>query len=73
MTISYKKLWKVLIDRGMLKKDLQAQAGISWATVTKMSKGEFVSMEVLLKICYALKCNIGDIVDAVPLEQTASL
>ena len=46
MEVSYKKLWKILIDKDMKKKDLQA-AGISWASVTKLSKGETVSMEVL--------------------------
>jgi len=65
MAISYKKLWKLLIDKDMKKKDLQAKARISWASITKMSKGENVSMDVLLKVCKALNCNIGDIVDAV--------
>ena len=46
MQVSYKKLWKMLIDKDMKKKDLQADAGISWASVTKLSKGETVSMEV---------------------------
>ena len=50
MEISYKKLWKMLIDKDMKKKDLQAAAGISWASVTKLSKGESVSMEVLMKV-----------------------
>lgn len=63
MTISYKKLWKLLIDMDMMKKDLQKQAGISWATMTKMSKGEIVSTEVLMKVCQVLHCNVGDIVD----------
>lgn len=66
MEVSYKKLWKLLIDRDMKKKDLQAAAGISWTTVTKLSKGEPVSMEVLMKICKLLNCNIGDIVDLIP-------
>lgn len=65
MSASYKKLWKLLIDRDMKKKDLQILAGISWASVTKMSKGENVSMDILLKVCKALSYNIGDIVDAV--------
>jgi DNA-binding Xre family transcriptional regulator len=65
MTVSYKKLWKLLIDRDMLKKDLQEAAGISWASVTKMSKGETVSMEVLMKVCKALNCDIGDIAEIV--------
>ncbi len=63
MIISYKKLWKLLIDMDMMKKDLQKQAGISWATMTKMSKGEIVSTEVLMKVCQVLHCNVGDIVD----------
>ena len=66
MTVSYKKLWKLLIDKDMMKKDLQVKANISWATVTKMSKNETVSMEVLMKICQALDCRIEDIVDFVP-------
>lgn len=69
MEISYKKLWKLLIDKEMKKKDLQAAAGISWASVTKLSKGEPVSMEVLMKVCKALDCNIGDIVDLVPVDK----
>ena len=68
MAVSYKKLWKILIDRDMKKKDLQAQAGISWTSVTKLSKGENVSMEVLMKVCKALECNIGDIMDLIPEE-----
>ena len=50
MEVSYKKLWKLLIDKNMKKKDLQAVAGISWASITKLSKGKTVSMEVLIKI-----------------------
>ena len=55
----------------MKKKDLQAVAGISWASVTKLSKGENVSMEVLMKVCSALDCNIGDIMDLVPVDEDA--
>lgn len=65
MTVCYKKLWKLLIDREMMKKDLQAAAGISWASVTKLSKGEAVSMEVLMKVCSSLNCDIGDIMEFV--------
>ena len=68
MKVSYKKLWKVLIDKDMKKKDLQVAAGISWTSVTKLSKGETVGMEVLIKICKALDCNIGDIMDLIPEE-----
>ena len=71
MEVSYKKLWKLLIDKDMKKKDLLATAGISWASVTKLSKGETVSMEVLMKICKALDCNIGDIVDLIPKEEAS--
>ena len=69
MEVSYKKLWKVLIDKDMKKKDLQAAAGISWASVTKLSKNETVSMEVLMKVCKTLECNIGDIMDLIPEEE----
>jgi len=68
MTVSYKKLWKILIDKDMKKKDLQAAAGVSWATVTKLSKGETVSMNVLIKICKVLECDIGDIMELIPDE-----
>lgn len=63
MNVSYKKLWKLLIDKDMMKKDLQKEAGISWATLTKMSKGETVSTEVLMKVCKVLHCDVGDIVE----------
>lgn len=63
MIVSYKKLWKLLIDKDMMKKDLQKEAKISWATMTKMSRGETVSTEVLMKICKVLNCNIGDVMD----------
>lgn len=69
MKPSYKKLWKLLIDKDMMKKDLQAAAGISWNSMTKLSKGETVSMDILLKVCTALDCNVGDILDFVPDEE----
>ncbi len=72
MEISYKKLWKILIDKDMKKKDLQAAAGISWASVTKLSKGETVSMEVLMKVCKTLNCDIGDIVELIPEKSDVS-
>ena len=70
MEVSYKKLWKILIDRDMKKKDLQVLACISWASVTKLSKGETVSMDVMMKVCKALECNIGDVMDLIPTEST---
>lgn len=68
MVVSYKKLWKLLIDKDMKKKDLQSAAGISWSSVTKLSKCETVSMEVLMKICKVLNCDIGDIMELLPEE-----
>ena len=72
MTVSYKKLWKLLIDKDMMKKDLQREAGISWATMTKMSKGETVSTEVLMKVCKVLHCDVGDIVEFIPASNGPS-
>lgn len=69
MAVSYKKLWKLLIDKDMKKKDLRVAAGVSWASITKLSKGENVSMEVLGKICKVLECNIGDIMEFVEDEK----
>ena len=63
MMFSYSKLWKILIDKKMLKKDLMSKAGITSSTMAKMWKDLPVSMEVLGRICDALDCNIGDIVD----------
>ena len=68
MKISYKKLWKLLIAKDMLKTDLQREAGVSWATITKMSKGETVSTEVLMKVCRVLHCDIGDIVEFIETD-----
>ncbi len=67
MAASYKKLFKLLIDREMKKKDLAKAAGISIATITKMGKdGAVVSSDVLVKICTALNCTMDDIVEIVP-------
>ena len=66
MVVSYKKLWKLLIDKDLKKKDLQEKARISWASVTKMSKGEPVSLEILMKVCEALNCGVEDVVEFVP-------
>ena len=69
MSVSYKKLWKILIDKDMKKKDLQAATGVSWASITKLSKGETVSMDVLIKVCNVLDCDIGDIMELLPNGQ----
>ena len=66
MAISYKKLWKVLIDRDMKKKDLCAAAGISHTSMAKLGKNENVTTDVLLKICHALNCDISDIMEIIP-------
>lgn len=66
MAISYKNLWKLLIDRDMKKKDLQELAGISAASITKLGKNENVNTEIIAKICLALGCNVGDIMEIVP-------
>lgn len=66
MAISYKKLWKLLIDKEMKKKDLQKAAGISSASITKLGKNENVNTEILQKICTALRCDISDIMEMVP-------
>ena len=69
MAVSYKKLWKLLIDKDMKKKDLCAKASISPASVTKMGKmgrNGHVTTEILLKICMALDCQIEDIMEIVP-------
>lgn len=66
MAVSYKRLWKLLIDRDMKKKDLCAKAGISSASITKMGKNGHVTTEILLKICTALNCRIEDIMEIVP-------
>ena len=63
MTVSYKKLWKLLIDKDMKKKDLCIAAGISHASMAKLGKNENVTTDVLVKICTALNCDIGDIME----------
>lgn len=65
MAVSYKKLWKLLIDKDMKKKDLCSKAGISPASVTKMGRNGHVTTEILLNICTALDCGIEDIMEIV--------
>jgi DNA-binding Xre family transcriptional regulator len=66
MGASYKKLWKILIDRDLKKHDLARIANVSPTTIAKLGKGESVNMETLLRICQALNCDISDIVEVVP-------
>lgn len=63
MAVSYKKLWKLLIDKDMKKKDLESVAKISNYTITKLNKGENVTVEVIGKICKALNCTADDIME----------
>ena len=69
MAISYKKLWKLLIDKDMTAVDLRQATGIAPNTMTKLRRDEEVSMTVLVKICTALNANIGDIMDFVPDQE----
>ena len=66
MAVSYKKLWKLLIDHDMKKKELTKAADISNYTITKMSKGENVTVETLGKICKVLNCGVDDIMEFIP-------
>lgn len=63
MRISYNKLWKLLIDRGMKKKELQEASGVSAASIAKLGRNGNITTEVLLKICIALDCDISDIME----------
>lgn len=65
MNVSYKKLWILIIHKDMTNIEVRKATGISPATFTKLRKNETVSLEILLKLCKFLDCNIGDIVDAV--------
>ncbi|MFU0828840.1 MAG: HTH cro/C1-type domain-containing protein [Lachnoclostridium sp.] len=66
MSVSYKKLWKLLIDKDMKKKDLREAAGISTSSMAKLGKNENVNTDTLVKICKVLKCDIGDIMEILP-------
>ena len=66
MAVCYKKLWKMLIDKDMIKKDLRLQTGLSTSTMSKLSKDENVSMDIIEKICTVLNCGVGDIMEFVP-------
>lgn len=64
---SFNPLWKLLIDRGLKKRQLQEMSGVSAASIAKMGRNENVTTDVLLRICEALNCNIQDIMERVPL------
>ena len=65
-TVSYKKLWKLLIDKNMKKKDLEAAANVSNYTVGKLNRGKNVNVDVLVRICVALDCTVNDIMEIIP-------
>ena len=71
MAVSYKKLWKLLIDRDIKKGELSKMAGISAASITKMGNGGNVTADILAKICVSLGCNMDDILEIVPDEDNA--
>jgi DNA-binding Xre family transcriptional regulator len=67
--VSYKKLWHILLERDMNKKNLREVTGLSTASVAKLSKGENVNTDILVKICHALNVNIGEIMDVFPPDK----
>lgn len=73
LQVSYKKLWKLLIDKNMKKTDLQLAAGISTGTLAKLGRNETVSMDILMRICTALLCDIGDIIEFINDSQNKNI
>jgi putative transcriptional regulator len=69
MSVSYKKLFKLLIDKEMKKKDLQALANISTSSMSKMSGDKYVSMDVLVKVCEALNVDVGEVMEVTSIEK----
>ena len=72
MDVSYKKLWKLLIDRDMKKRDLQLAAKLSTSTMSKLTHSQNMQMDVLVRICRVLECDIGDIVEILPVKENSS-
>ncbi len=70
LSVSYNKLWKLLVDKKMSKADLRRAVEISPNTMTKLRRDEEVSMSVLKRICEYLECNIGDICDFIPASKS---
>lgn len=69
MAVSYKKLWKLLIDKDMKKEDLRKATGITTTAMAKLGRNENVNTEILVKICKVLQCDISDIVEIVETEE----
>lgn len=70
MRISYNKLWKMLIDKGMKKSDLKETAGISSASIAKLGKGENITTDVLIKICESMNCHLEDIMETIQDDES---
>ena len=70
MAMCYKKLWKLLIDKNLNKTDLRERTKLSTTTIAKLGRDEYVSMEVVAKICETLHCDVGDMMEYVPEEPT---
>ena len=70
MRISYNKLWKMLLDKGMKKSDLKEQAGISSASIAKLGKGENITTDVLIKICESMNCHLEDIMETIQDDES---
>lgn len=68
MAISYNKLWKLLVDKKMTGADLRKAVGMAPNTMTKMRRDEVVSLEIIIRICQCLNCDIGDVMELVPKE-----
>lgn len=64
--ISYKPFQKLLIDKGIKKKEMVKKVGISWATMAKFNKNEYVSLEIIDRLCYALHCQPGELIEHIP-------
>lgn len=69
MIVSYKKLWKLLIDKDMTKTQLRIASGVSSSTMAKMTRGEDIQVSVLVRLCQTLKCDVGDIVQFIPNDE----
>ena len=69
MAVNYNKLWKLLIDKGMNKTELRQKADLGTTTLAKLGKAQPVSMDVMLRICSVLECNISDVMDFVPTDK----
>lgn len=70
MAVCYNKLWKLLIDKGWKRKDLEANAQVSHNVMTRLGKGQYVTMESMEKICTVLGCGIGDVMEFIPDEKS---